>query len=164
MQPTRIEPWPSVRSLSEPFSWLWRTWGVSPLRKVGMLAGDPVCVSGWTPLSSEDTEDLCRQGQDGGKSLRLGADKFRLNEERILWSEFWAEKHQKKTLPSFRPSWENSKKAACRTSPLGWGPGFCRGLLRLVACPILVPVAHPLSQLPREACDDLGAPTVFGFF
>ena len=121
------------RSLSEPFSWLWRTWGVSPLGKVGVLAGDPVCVSGQTPLSSEDTEDLCPQEQDRGKSLRLGADKFRLNEERILWSQFWAEKHQKKTLPSFRPSWENCKKAARRTSPLGQGPGFCRGRLRLVA-------------------------------
>ena len=61
---------------------------MSPLGKVGVLAGGPVCVSGQTPLSSEDTEDLCPQEQDGGKSLRLGADKFRLNEERILWSQF----------------------------------------------------------------------------
>ena len=50
--------------------------------------------------------------------------------------------------------------------PVLWGgdQGSAEDVSGWWPCPVLVSVATSLSQLPREACDGLGAPTVFGFF
>lgn len=50
--------------------------------------------------------------------------------------------------------------------PVLWGrdQGSAEDFSGWWPCPVLVPVAPSLSQLPRGVCDGVGVLTVFGFF
>ena len=92
----------------------------------------------------------CPQEQDRGKSLRLTSDAFGLVKKDFVVKVLST--RRKPSLLAFPPSLGELQEGSSQKQPSAVGTrGSAEDFSGRWPCPILVPVAASLSQLPREA-------------